>query len=278
MEGTSSRFTSRTIEGCEVVEAVSGAVLGTVFDTLIDLEAGKLEYLGILPASWYQGGTVLPVEKVLGHDEGVLLIERASHLISLQSKESKPRKKLVGIRELRNRIVIDKSGLVYGRLLGVVFGDNGRIVGLEVEKDILERTVPVQKVIAIGEKYIIIDVAKEAHGIGREGESEKKSEEKGGEVGLSQSLTAEKVVKVAKAHTGSRSDLSTISQASKFQRRSLEKIVNEFSPVSFVTDKGEEIVRKGERLTPMVLNRLLGEGLLHELLASFPEEEPTVTS
>ncbi len=285
MEGTLNTYSSRQLFGSEVVELLSGAVLGTVFDTLIDLDKGEAKFLGILPASWYQGGTVLSVEDIIGFDEGVLLIEKAGNLTHLQSKDAKHKDRLMGVRDLVNRTVIDKSGAVYGKVLGVIFSRKGKITGLEVEKEILERTISVAKIVAIGEKYIIVDLEKEAGGGAEEDKS--KEVERGGEMEAKGKKA--KALKVAVPHESpsavvsarrsasargkAEMELSDLMGIGQVKGRRLENLVDKPSPVSFFNEHGEPIVSAGERLTPNVLNKLLGEGLLQELFTALPEHQ-----
>ncbi len=267
MSASGFLLTSRAISGAEVVELISGAVLGTVYDTLVDLDDRKVDCLGILPASWYQGGTILAVTDILGYDEGVLLIEKATDLVSPRLKDVKPNKNLTGVKELTSRTVVDKAGHVYGRVLAVLFDSKGKICGLEVEKEVIERIINVDKIIAIGDKYIIVELTKESAG----GEEE----DKGKKVFEGETLDAQKAgaLRVASSVNSISEELSEFSQLGKFKGRRLEFYLDKPSPVSFITEGGETIVSVGERLTPYVLNRLLSEGLLQELYTVFPEEE-----
>ncbi len=282
MARISRTLSSRALTGAEVVELLSGAVLGTVFDTLIDADTFKVKYLGILPASWYQGGTVLAVDKVLGFDERVLLIEKASHLGSLQDKEQK-KQNLLGMRELNSRNVIDTSGILHGRILGLVFRKDGEITGIEVEKEVLEREIPIRRIVAVGERYVIVELAE-----AKEGEEGVSGETKKADAGRDEGseFTGAKPLRVAtpasdstpkkppraEAPSDGRTSLSEVMPFSQVRGRKLENIIGKASPLTIMNERGETLVNMGDVLSPTVINKLLEEGLLGELFQALPDD------
>jgi len=284
MEGSRKSLSSRSLIGAEVIELVSGAVLGSVYDSLIDLDSFEVAYLGLIPAYWYQGGTVLPISHIRGFDENVVLIERASQLVSLQGKESsKDKKALVGVRHLQGRIVVSSSGDVIGGLLGISFDRSGKILGVEVEKEVLQKNLAITRIIAVGDKYIVVELVAEGEGAKAGGEQESGRADKPTEADKAKQASKLKVASPTPAK-GEASDpavrrvdlpgeLSQFAGTSQLKARRLDNIVGKTSPTTIVNRLGEAIVHSGDILTLSVVNRLLNEGLLSELFHAFPNDQ-----
>jgi len=269
MQERAKTFSTRQLEGAEVVELVSGKVVGSLVEAIIN-PVGRVEYLGILPETWHKGGNVLSPGDIIGFDDGVVLIERASTLTSYQ--QAKLKSNYFTTKELRQRTVIDRSGHLHGRPVAAIFEANGRITELEVDKELVLDTLSIASIIAVGPKYIVVELAA------------------GRETAAAGPHSPERVVELPSekredapesrvAAEGNGEDLvialSEESQPASAREQQLEYVLGKKCPLTLRTASGETVVKAGQVLTSPLLNRLMEEGFLQQVfLAVASEPEP----
>ncbi|OPX22250.1 MAG: hypothetical protein B1H03_04895 [Planctomycetales bacterium 4484_113] len=259
MQERAKTFSTRELEGAEVIELVSGKVVGSLLEAIIN-PSGRVEYLGILPQAWHKGGTVLSPRDILGFDDGVLLIERASRLTSYQ--QAKLKKSFFSTKELKQRIVIDRTGHLHGKPVAAIFEANGLITELEVDKDLVLHTLPIASIIAVGPKYIVVDLAEEGEAEAAEPPSPKKVVEM-----PTEKQEAKPASRVAASRNGDDLEvaLSGDSEPRTGREEQLEFILGKHSPLTLETPSGDTVVKAGQVLTFPILNRLMEEGLLQQV-------------
>lgn len=262
MQERAKTFSTRQLEGAEVVELVSGKVVGSLMEAIIN-PAGRVEYLGILPQVWHEGGMMLSPSDILGFDDGVVLIERASCTTSY--RQAKLKKSCFTTKELRQRVVIDRTGHVHGKPVAAIFDSSGRILEFEIDKDLVLHSLPVAKIIAVGPKYIVVELTREGAAEAQEPAPPEQVVEMPPE-----RRQAKPESRVASSGDGETlaAALNDESDLEVLRDRQLEFVLGKQSPITLQNPSGETVVEAGQVLTSPILNRLVEEGLLQQVFMS----------
>lgn len=256
MEEGVKLYNTRELLKADVVELATGSLVGTVAETIVNTAAGTVEYVGILPAQWYMPGLLLRAADIVGFDENILLIKSRDRL--LDYKESRIKKECATSSGISALTLIDQEGHVYGKPVGAVFDPTGRITALEAEKDLVVHVVELGRIVAVGDRFIVVSL----HGESVAGTGDDGGKPKPVEAPRKQPAPGEgeRVAATPRLELEDDSDLQT-----KYRERQIEYLLGKRSPMALNARNGTPLVKVGETLTSKSVSLLIDEGLLDQV-------------
>jgi len=254
MEEHAKTYNTRDLLNAEVVELATGSVLGTVIEAILSVRKSSVEYLGVLPAEWYQPGLLLRTGDIMGFDESVLLVPGADRLLPYYDKQIK--KDFVPTSGLTRLILIDQQGQVYGRPVGAVFDRSGLIVAMEAEKDLVVQAVQLAEIVAVGDRYVVIRVGPRGETTGR-AQPRKATPERG-----VVSDVAPDIIPAPEDDSGN-GENGPVSLM--YRERQIRYMLGKPAPLTLSGRSGQPVITSGETITSAVVNRLIEEGLLNQV-------------
>jgi len=257
MEESGKLYNTRELLEADVVELATGSLVGTVAETIVNVAAGTVEFVGILPVQWYRPGLLLRSADIVGYDENTLLIKSRDRL--LDYKESRIKKDCAASSVISTLTLIDQEGHVYGRPVGAVFDGTGRITAFEAEKELVVHMVALDRIVAVGDRFIVVSV--------RGSCSPKDADEDGkpepaGELKPQAGAPPED----ERAAASQRLELEDDSDLqSRYRERQIEYLLGKRSPMTLNGRDGSPLLKIGDTLTSKSISQLIDEGLLDQV-------------